>query len=423
MATARRTSTRLTPALLTGALTTLSLATAARAQETAAQPAPAAPEAAPAAPAVPAPETMPPPAPPPPPPVADAAAEEKRLHAAHHGENFTHPALWMRFNNVVGNGDKLNDIGLGAEVDLLTSGQVHEKIKWQANFVATLGNYGGGIAGNAAILDLIGKFEIDDAFNVWFGRMLVPSDRANFAGPWFMSPWNYPGFYVPGAPPIGPAQGPFGRNDGATAWGQFAGGMLKYYVSAFDLHDQKTSPLFSGRLNLALLNPEPGYYHSSTYYGGKDILAIGVGGQFKKDGSVQPVPMPMPGMMAPAAMMDDFQEFNADVLFEKNLGGGGTIDVEAAVYLFPGEYDPVKYHCFALVSYLTPNPIGWGHLQPLVRLQMAKERGTDKDWRLIDAQLGYAIDKYAARLALGFQNADIAGTKANSIFFGIQLQK
>jgi hypothetical protein len=321
--------------------------------------------------------------------------------------------IWLRFNNAVGNGKKLNDVDVGGEVDALFAGSVHKYIKWQADFVATFGNYGGGIQGMASILDLIGKFEFDDAFNVWFGRMLVPSDRSNFSGPWFMAPWNYPGFYGPGAPQ-GPAQGPFGRNDGATVWGQFNGGLFKYYLSAFDLHDKGTSPLYSGRLNLSLINPEPGYYHSSTYYGAKDILAIGVGGQFKKKGSVAPAmmpAMPMPGMMPvlpAAADMDDL--------------GAGVIDVEAAFYKVQGKYDTVKWHSYALASYLISQRVGWGMFQPLVRVQMAKDQG-DKNWRLIDAQLGYVIDTYAARLALGFQNGDVGGVKSNAIFLGIQLQK
>ena len=96
----------------------------------------------------------------------------------------------------------------------------------------------------ASILDLIGKFELHDTFNVWFGRMLVPSDRSNFSGAWFMAPWSYPGFFVPGGGPIGPRQGAFGRNDGATVWGQFGGGLLKYYASVFDLTAPQTSPLY-----------------------------------------------------------------------------------------------------------------------------------------------------------------------------------
>jgi hypothetical protein len=343
---------------------------------------------------------------------------------AEEGVKFSHPAVWIRLNNMAHNSkdpEKVDKVSAGAEVDLLLSGQVHDKIQWQADFVATLGNYGGGIQGAASILDLIGKFELAKAFNVWFGRMLVPSDRANFAGPWFMAPWNYPGFYIAGAAPIGPYEGPFGRNDGVTAWGDFGNGKFKYYVGAFDLHQVDANPLVTARLNLALIGSEPGYYHSATYYG-KDMLVLGVGAQFKKEGSVESVMAPMPGAMAPVPMTDDFQEINADVLYEKKLAMG-TFDLEGCFYNFTGKYDPVKYDWFALVSYLTPKPVGPGYLQPLVRLQMAKERTMDLDWRLLDVQAGYAISQYAARLALVYQNSDIGGTKGNAIFLGIQLQK
>ena len=209
-------------------------------------------------------------------------------------------AVWGRLGNNIatpegGDADAFAD----AEVNLLLGGRIHKYVGWQADFVATYGPGVDGTKSTASILDLIGKFELHDAFNVWFGRMLVPSDRSNFSGAWFMGPWTYPGFFVPGGAPIGPRQGPFGRNDGATVWGQFGGGLLKYYASVFDLTAPQTSPLYSGRINLALINPEPGYYHSSTYYGGKDILALGVSAQYKKDGSVAPVdPITM---MGPAA--------------------------------------------------------------------------------------------------------------------------
>ena len=228
-------------------------------------------------------------------------------------------AVWGRLGNNIatpegGDADAFAD----AEVDLLLSGKIHKYVGWQADFVATYGPGVDGAKSTASILDLIGKFELHDTFNVWFGRMLVPSDRSNFSGAWFMAPWSYPGFFVPGGGPIGPRQGAFGRNDGATVWGQFGGGLLKYYASVFDLTAPQTSPLYSSRINLALINPEPGYYHSSTYYGGKDILALGLSAQFKKDGSVG---------VDPATMMaltpDDYTGFSADLLFEKNLGGAG----------------------------------------------------------------------------------------------------
>ena len=198
-------------------------------------------------------------------------------------------AVWGRIGNYIQGADptKLDDVSQDAEVDVLLSGQIHKYVGWQADFV---GYFGGDQTGTAEILDLIGKLELHKAFNLWVGRMLVPSDRSNFSGPWFMAPWNYPGFYPGLGAPAGPRQGAFGRNDGATVWGDFGGGVFKYYLGAFDLRQRSESPLYTARINLSLLNPEPGYYHSSTYYG-MDILAIGVGAQYKKDGSVAPPPM------------------------------------------------------------------------------------------------------------------------------------
>jgi hypothetical protein len=274
-----------------------------------------------------------------------------------------------------------------------------------------------GAKSTAAILDLLGTFELHETFNVWFGRMLVPSDRSNFSGPWFMSPWSYPGLFSGGAP-VGPRQGPFGRNDGATVWGQFGGGLLKYYASVFDLTaGPDTSPLYSSRINLALINPEPGYYHSSTYYGGKDILAVGLSAQYKKDGSTG---------VDPATMMaltpDDYTGFSADVLFEKNLGVG-TVDLEGAFYSFNGNNEAFDWSYYALASYLLPTELGIGKLQPLVRFQQAKPSADGADnANIITAQVGYAIKEYAARLALGWERLD-NGAKIDTLFLGIQLQK
>jgi hypothetical protein len=324
--------------------------------------------------------------------------------------------VWGRIGNVLQNpkdSEKLNDAQVDAEVDLLLGGKIHKYVGWTADFVATYG--GGTMSGNASILDLIGKFDFADPINVWFGRMLVPSDRSNFSGPWFMGPWTYPGFYQAGKPPVGPRQGPFGRNDGATVWGQFGGGLFKYYAGVFDLHDGGESPLFSGRLNLSLLSPEPGFYHSSVYYGGKDILAIAVGAQFKNNGSSNG-DMVMP-------MANDYTEFNADALFEKNLGAGGVINAEAAFYKYAGDFEAIDYNYYGVVSYLTPSEVGIGKLHPLFRIQQAKPKGGGDTWTIIDGQVGYAIKEYAARLALGYERIDAAGAKSNAVFLGIQLQK
>jgi len=59
---------------------------------------------------------------------------------------------------------KLNGFSLGSEVNVLFSGQVHEYVGWQADFVATFGNQSAqpAITGQANILDLIAKFDFVD---------------------------------------------------------------------------------------------------------------------------------------------------------------------------------------------------------------------------------------------------------------------
>lgn len=353
-----------------------------------------------------------PPPPPPPPPPPDAEAEKyKKINLS----------LWLRIAGVLQNPvnrSRMDRLSSNAEVEFHLNNQMRKWLQWTANFVGT---YGGGSvdgAGNVAILDLIAQLEPSDYFNFWAGRMLVASDRSNFSGPYFMAPWNYPGAFG-----VGPRQGPFGRNDGATVWGQLAGGMLKYYVGAYNLYGETrpsgayTAPLFSGRLNLSLLNPEPGYYSSSTYYG-KDIFAVGVGGQYQKNGS--------PGAVGAAAA--DYSLFNADLLFEKELGGSGVIDVEGAFYKYMGDNEVNDFSYFGLVSYLTPSIENVGKFQPLVRIQQTKPKeiaGVTPDTATaVDAQVGYVIDGYSTRLALGFQHAkNSIGNIGNQVFLGIQLMK
>jgi hypothetical protein len=394
--------------------------------------APAAPAAdpAPAAEAAPAPAPVMAAAPLPPPPVVQAATPAPEPTVTTAAPTPEPPKtvdvnVWGRIgNNVTKTKGVDADTLVDAEVDLLLNGEIHPNVGWTADFVATYGPGNSGSSSTASILDLIGKFKITDELNVWFGRMLVPSDRSNFSGPWFMSAWNYPGLFRPGAAPVGPRQGAFGRNDGATVWGQFGGGIVKYYLGAFDLTQQNSSPLFTSRLNIALINPEPGFYHSSTYYGGKDIFAIGLSGQYKKDGSVKAgVPATATTAAIPGASAD-YTGYSADVLFEKNTGAG-TLNLEGAYYGFSGDYEAVKNSFYGLASYLIPGEIGIGRLQPLVRYQQATPKADGaKAWKIVDAQIGYAIKEYAARLALGYTRTDLGDDKpTNAFVLGIQLQK
>jgi hypothetical protein len=392
---------------------------------------PGAPEPAAPVQLVPAPPTAPPTSEVPEEPAIDTTTEDETglgVVMAPVEEAPPKPAVsvgaWARIGNYLhdyNDPEKMDRLTQDAELNLFFSAPITDEIGLAADLVGTYGPVSpaaGDINGTIRILDLIAKFDIHESFHIWVGRMLVPSDRANFSGTWFASPWYYTGQFVPFEAPVGPRQGPNGRNDGLTFWGEFAGGLFKYYLSAFNLHEPATPPLYSGRLNLSLINPESGYYHNSTYYGEKDIFAIAVAGQYQNDGSAG----------------DDYSMFNADLLFEKNLGGSGTLTLEGAFYKYMGDGELLNNSWLALVSYLTPDKVGFGKIQPLFRLQMADPEPDGLDtWRLIDVQLGYVIDGFAARLALGYQNSDaplssmpdmggLVYSSGNTIYLGTQLQ-
>ncbi|HKO50932.1 MAG TPA: hypothetical protein VJV79_24645, partial [Polyangiaceae bacterium] len=348
--------------------------------------------------------------------------------------------VWMRTGFALQNASnpkKLDGIGMGGEVEVHFSNRMRKSMAWTANFAAAYGAPDGGsfgpadasgntnsrITGALNVLDLIAQYEPDPAFNVWVGRMLVASDRSNFSGPYFMAPWIYPLFLGPQGNPyavVGPKEGPFGRNDGATIWGAFGGGAFKYYLGVYDIFDATQKPLISGRLALSLLSPEPGFYGSSTYYGKKDVLSIGVGGQYKKNGDASIKPGPMG---TPVGTPTDYGMVLADVLFEKNLKEAGVIDLEGAFYKYVGDGQSNDFSYMGLGSYLI------SRIQPLVRIQQAKQKsvedgGSGKTVSMIDGQIGYLIDGYATRFALGVSHSWIPDVSAaNSVFAGIQLQK
>ena len=133
--------------------------------------------------------------------------------------------------------------------------------------------------GELRVLDAIVKFQITDSIGLWVGRMICPSDRANLSGPFFQNAWNFP-FTQFGYPNIFQ-----GRDDGAALWGQYGGGVVKWQVGVFEGENSGAPQaigqpgtdnlMITGRFVVNLLDPEPGYYNASTYYGEKDILALG----------------------------------------------------------------------------------------------------------------------------------------------------
>jgi hypothetical protein len=422
------------------------------AQEAPAAPAPAAPPAAeappPAAPppvAAPAPAPAPapmeamPPAPPPPPPPADNPFKVTV------GAGFRSA---VRIQNPNTPGDKgftkLNDQFIDElNAELRVSGKVTDIIGWTANFTvdgrsrAEHGN-GAPIAFQAQALDIIGQLDFMDEFHVWMGRMLTPSDRSNFSGPWFMAPWNYSGGLPAGY--FGPrGTEEVGREVGATIWGDIGKGKFKYYAAMLDLDGNygvpamaagngglaASSPLFSVRAQYAILGSEPGFYGSSAYYGGQDIVAIGAAFQYQKDYQC------ITGLWnCPVTGKDDLVEFNADLLAEKKLEVG-TPGFEAAYYHESGDTRSFNDFFYLMPTFTTGEILpAKGKLNALFRFQMAKlgEGDAKTTVTAFEPSVAYLFKDYFAKLQLSYtytqakpQEGDAA--KAQYIQLGFQVQQ
>jgi len=239
-----------------------------------------------------------------------------------------------------------------------------------------------------------------------------------------MDEFFFPGFFPLVAPPALPKSGPLGRDVGATIWGAPLKGHLKYYLGAFNLYDVGLNPLLSGRLQLSLLNPEPNFYHRTTYFGTKDLISIGVGGQYQKDGSV----FTDNSVTPPVVLTDNFKMVTADATVEKNVGEAGTVSLVGAFSKFWGEYQPWDNYWMASLGYMLPQTIGIGKLRGTVRYQRALDTADGADASsVLDAQLSYNVHAWFARFALGYRRGDTflratAATQAsNMMYFGITL--
>jgi hypothetical protein len=272
------------------------------------------------------------------------------------------------------------------------------------------------------VLDAVGEFAFSPALNVWAGRMLSPSDRANMAGPYYSLGGGY---WAGVASRYGYNGGIFrGRDDGVTVWGNLLDGRLGYSFGAYEGHTfgigsltqsqangaglrASDKPMFAGRLQYDFWDPEPGYYGTGNYLGSKDILAVGLAGRSQKD-----------GVLTPGAR-GDYRSWSLDVLLEKRLPGLGAVSLEGAWY----DYDTGNViRAEQGKAWL----VGAGYIvnrfQPFVRYQKF-EADTGIDTRRADAGVNYVIDGYNAQLAALYSRTKVTGTDDRSTFsVTLQLQ-
>lgn len=293
----------------------------------------------------------------------------------------------------------------------LTGGQLNENVGFTFDLETN--------QSSVRVLDAIAQLKVVDEFQIWVGQHIPAMERNNFNGPFYNNGWNLP---------VTVQTLPFdiaGRDRGVTFWGLVGGGVLKYHASIVDLDTSqvRTSPdgmmpdgkapgignaRIALRATINLLDPENYYYTSGTYYGSQDTLAIS--GVFQTQKGVDGV--------NGEDLDDDLQAFTADLLFEKNLDTAGTftfnggywnLDNTGANY---GAYSgnivgPVGGSSYLLaLSWLTPNKIGPGQIQPNVQLQ--KGNYGDKP-TVLDVGVGYIVDGFNHRWNLNFRHNDPGG--------------
>ena len=338
-------------------------------------------------------------------------------------------------------GDRSNDFNLDS-ARIYLNGQVTELIKFELNTECVF--CGNSDLEEFVVLDAIVKFDLNPAFNVWAGRLLVPSDRAEMSGPYYANTYDfnktafYPSDYSVDFGKGG--AGVYGRDHGVTLWGglgsekrfTYAAGVFNGYQGD---SNQDDNLLFGTRLSYNFLEVEnnPGYYTSSTYFGGAgDIFTVAFAMQYQQDGA---------GTETEAA---DFTGYSVDALYENAFEGGSVLTIEGEYKTFDTDLSLAALadsSCFCLFSgdavtatalYMFRSEVGIGKFQPYVRYTRNDPDYSD-DRDEVEAGVNYIISGHNARISAFYQYGDIAtkglnytpsagGDKINSIKIGMQLQ-
>jgi hypothetical protein len=284
---------------------------------------------------------------------------------------------------------------------LYVSGPVTERIKFMFNTEYRPAS------SEIGVLDAVAQIAFSPQFNIWAGRFLPPSDRANLYGNYYSNHWSvytdglqdgYPFAFV-------------GRDNGAMYWGQFS--KVKVAAGAFDgpttTGDTDVLGAFRGQVDF--WDPEDGYYLNGTYYGAKDLLAVGLAAQVQSGNSA----------------------WNADFLLEKKLGNEGVVSIESQYHQYNelGGYDS-RYResdgAYILAAYLFPQVVGKGKVQVLGKYAHAdfhegvSELDPDYEQRTTEINLNYLIKEFNARVMIFFKNTNFSAVKRDFNQFGAGLQ-
>ena len=219
-----------------------------------------------------------------------------------------------------------------------------------------------------------------------------------------------------------------GRDNVVAYWGDFKANIVKIKASAgvFDGSsvDGDKNVIWAGRLQFDFWDPENGYYLNSTYYGDKNLIALGVATQAQADAK---------GSATAEATTVDF-------LLEKKVlnGGAFTVASEFSDYNGLGGYFANYGNSsgtYGLVSFLEPKEIGIGKFEFLGKYAIAEF--TDGAFTIVDehgayfqsfrqdtteVDVDYIIKQFDARLMSFYRNTHFNDVNLDSWAAGIGLQ-
>jgi hypothetical protein len=279
---------------------------------------------------------------------------------------------------------------------IYVSGTVTDNIKVMFNT-----EYNGATE-DVQVIDAAAMFSLSDQVNIWAGRFLPPSDRANLYGPYYANHW---GVFQDGVQDGYPFEAA-GRDDGVMYWGQF--GIAKLSFGAFDvqgLTKGSSEVLYAARAQFDFWDKEDGYYLNGTYYGDKDLLALGFAGQ--------------------TAGSD--KAYSVDFLLEKKLPNAGAFSIESeyAKYDGLGGYTgPKSDGWYVLGAYLFPQPVGIGRFQVLGKYGQATYDlvSGEVEQKTSEVDLNYVLKQFNARVSVFYINTQYDDATPDKKQFGLGLQ-
>lgn len=279
------------------------------------------------------------------------------------------------------------------------NGPVTDKIKFMFNTEYNSNT------NNIGVLDAVARLEFSPKFNIWAGRFLPPSDRANLYGPYYASHWNvYTDGIQNGHPFVFQ-----GRDNGIVYWGNFMK-KVKVSVGAFDGQSASGNPKILGaaRVQIDFWDEEAGYYLNGSYYGDKNLLAIAGATQVQSGHTATTV----------------------DFLLERKLPSAGVVTLEAeyASYNRLGGYDASYAKSqggYVLGAYLFPKAVGVGKFQILGKFAKAEfthGRTPNYDQKTSELNFNYIIKQFNARVMTFYKDTRYNRQRPNFWQAGVGLQ-